>query len=191
MSTEKLNTDIRRAQITKATIKVIQKKGLKSLTIASIAKQIGIVPSAIYRHYKSKEQILIAVLELINQNFILNIKKAKENSRDSISILKLLLDNQVKMMLDVSSIFVRILLSDEVFVGSLKLKEKVQSVFNYFLGEIENLIVKGQNENLINKKFSAKSLSVLFMGLFQPSAFLFLFPFLQNILDIYKLLYAF
>ena len=172
--TEKLNTEIRREQIIKVAVRIIQKKGLKSLTIQKIASAIGIVPSNVYRHFSSKGQIVDAVLDFISFRLSKNVETIHKNYSSPINALRVLLMNQVEMMLQVSSIFPRILLSDEVFVEQPKRKQKVYAIFNSYLEAIDRIIKRGQEEKTIRSDISPRSLSVMFLGLFQPSSFFYL-----------------
>jgi len=174
MKTEKLSTKIRKGQIIKSVLQIIRKKGLKSVTIAEIAKNIGLVPSAVYRHYPCKDDILMEVLNFIENKFKSNIIKACNENTEPISVLKSLLENQVKMMLEVTPVFPRILLSDEIFSKNPKLRNKVCEIFDSFLGSIEAVIKKGQKNRSIKNDISAKSMAVLFLGLFQPPSFFLL-----------------
>lgn len=42
---------------------LISVEGVPSLSIVGIAERVGIVPSALYRHFKSKDHVLDGVLE--------------------------------------------------------------------------------------------------------------------------------
>ena len=51
----KLDTQIRREQIAEAAMSLVASQGLRRLSVAAVARRVGIVPSGIYRHFKSKE----------------------------------------------------------------------------------------------------------------------------------------
>ena len=48
----------RQKEIINASLEIIAENGIQSLTIKNLSKKIGLVESAIYRHYESKTQIL-------------------------------------------------------------------------------------------------------------------------------------
>ena len=64
MAEAKLQTRIRREQIAEAALQLVASEGVKRLSIAAAARRVGLVPSGIYRHFKSKDAMLDAVLEL-------------------------------------------------------------------------------------------------------------------------------
>ncbi len=47
----KLGTEIRKQQIAQAALSLVASHGLKGLNIAGIAGQVGLAPSAVYRHH--------------------------------------------------------------------------------------------------------------------------------------------
>ena len=61
MRQPKVGTQIRREQIAEAALGLVAAEGVRRLSIAAVARRVGLVPSGIYRHYKSKDQVLDAV----------------------------------------------------------------------------------------------------------------------------------
>ena len=60
---------------------LIASRGLKGLSVAAIANRIGLVPSAIYRHFKSKDAVLDMILDFIQEKLLNNIRMTcKETS---------------------------------------------------------------------------------------------------------------
>lgn len=55
----------RRVEIADAVIGLIGRKGVASLTLAAVAKEIGLTQGALFRHFASREEILEAVAERI------------------------------------------------------------------------------------------------------------------------------
>jgi len=65
MRAQKTETGARQGQIIEAALELIDAEGVSALSIVGIAERVGIVPSALYRHFKSKEDVLDAVLESV------------------------------------------------------------------------------------------------------------------------------
>lgn len=59
------NTDERRAQIATALLKVMAHHGYDGASIADIARAARIAPGAVHYHYRDKQEILLAALELL------------------------------------------------------------------------------------------------------------------------------
>lgn len=59
------NTEARRAEITQALLTVIAQHGYEKATIQSIALKAGLAPGLIHYHFKSKQEILVSLIEMM------------------------------------------------------------------------------------------------------------------------------
>lgn len=59
------NTEARRAEITQALLTVIAQRGYEKATIQSIALQAELAPGLIHYHFKSKQDILVSLIEVM------------------------------------------------------------------------------------------------------------------------------
>lgn len=66
MTTRK-STEERRREIADAAIKIIGERGLRELTAAHIAKEVGIKDGTIFRHFKDMNEIALAVLDRLQE----------------------------------------------------------------------------------------------------------------------------
>jgi AcrR family transcriptional regulator len=57
----------RREQIAEAGLALIAREGIDGLTLRKVAAAIGTTPSAAYRHFAGKEEIVDAVLDLVGE----------------------------------------------------------------------------------------------------------------------------
>ena len=58
MRAAKVNTEIRQDQIARAALALIARDGFQWLNMAGLAREVGVVPSGIYRHYRNKDEVL-------------------------------------------------------------------------------------------------------------------------------------
>lgn len=82
MVTQKLGTYVRKKQIVQAALSLVSSHGLKGLSVAGIASRVGLVPSAIYRHFKNKDQVIDAILDLIRERLLRNVKVVTKETID-------------------------------------------------------------------------------------------------------------
>lgn len=171
MGTAKLETTIRREQIAEAALNIVSASGLKGLSVAAIADKVGLVKSAIYRHFKGKDEVLDALLELIHARLIMNVNAIYEETDDPIERLKRLLTRHIKLIRENKGI-PRIVFSEDMYENRPELKTKVYGNIKDYLNEVSDLIRQGQKEGKIRKDAKPSVLSVMFLGLVQPSAIL-------------------
>ena len=55
MALEKLNSEVRQEQYVQAALGLVAADGLKNLSVARVARRMGLVPSALYRHFPGKD----------------------------------------------------------------------------------------------------------------------------------------
>lgn len=60
--TKRLNAELRRESIIDVAKRLFAQKGFHGVTIDEIVKAVGVSPSILYRHFKSKEDLYAAVL---------------------------------------------------------------------------------------------------------------------------------
>src|ERR1035441_1461910 len=98
MGTEKLNTEVRQEQLAQAALSLITTQGLKGLSVARVARRVGLVPSAVYRHFESKDELLDAVLELIRERLNANVVQASQDTTDALQVLRRLVMAHVRLI---------------------------------------------------------------------------------------------
>jgi AcrR family transcriptional regulator len=168
MSDEKLDSNIRRQQIAEAALTLVADRGLNRLSVAAVARRIGLVPSGIYRHFKSKEEILLAVLDRMEARLVANVRAAHDESPDPLERLRGLLVRHIRMIREGRAI-PRIIFSDEAHGGHPERKLRVRRMLNDYLGHIGQLVRQGQEEGKVRPDVDPGTVALLFMGMIVPA----------------------
>ena len=171
MGTEKLGTEIRQEQIVQAALGLIAQRGLKHLSVARLARRVGLVPSAIYRHYKSKDDIINAILDEIRSNLLANATRARQEFSDPLEILRRMLFLHIQFIRANQSL-PSVLFSEDIYFGHPDRKQKVYAMLSAYLEQVAGVIEGGQKSGVIQSKALASVLAVMFLGLIQPGAIL-------------------
>jgi AcrR family transcriptional regulator len=166
---KKTETAIRKEQIIHAALDLIGKKGIQSLSIAGIAKQVGIVPSAIYSHFNGKEDILDEVLRLIKNRFLENVSQARKETPKALDRLNRLLKKQT-LMLNENRAIPFVVFSDGIYTGNPDRKEKVAEIIMTFLDMIQKIINEGRTDGSIREDVVPKTAAIMFIGMIMPVA---------------------
>ncbi len=171
MAQVKLETEVRRVQFVQAALALIAAEGLKALSVARVARRVGLVPSATYRHFRSKHHLLQAVIELIEQRMHANVKTASGISADPLECLRSLLMDHIRMIRENQGIL-RIVFSDELHGGHPGKKARLYKMITGYLDRVATLIASGQRLGRIRRDIDAETLAVMFLGMIQPAAIL-------------------
>ena len=171
MSEEKLDTQIRREQIAQAALELIASQGLRRLSMAAVARRVGLVPSGIYRHFRSKDEILDAVLERIRQRLMENVRAAREEHADPLECLHDVLVRHIRFIREGRAI-PRIIFSDDFHGGRPKLKEKVVGIFGQYSGQLADIVRRGQEQGSVRADVDPGTVAMMVFGIVLPAGIL-------------------
>ena len=171
MAHEKLNTKIRQEQILAAALDIVSTQGMNGLSIGAIARRVGLIPSAIYRHFDSKDCIIDALLALIESRLLANVVAARKESDAPLSALHILLRRHARLIRENAGI-PRVVFSEEVYGANSARKHRVYELLQRYLEQVSTLFSEAQLGGAVRGDIKAAELAVMFLGLVQPSAIL-------------------
>lgn len=171
MRAPKTNTEVRREQIARSALGVIARHGFHQLKIAQVAREVGVVPSAIYRHFPGKDEMLDAVLDLVAARLLGNVAAVRETTANGLERLQQLLLRHAEMVEDDVPV-PRIVFSEQIFAGHPKRRQRVHRMFQDYLAGIAALLREAQRAGEVRPDLDARTVAVIFLGLVQPAAIL-------------------
>jgi AcrR family transcriptional regulator len=171
MKREKLNTEVRQEQIVHAAMNLIASQGLRRLSVAAISNKIGLVPSAIYRHFKSKDDVLDMILDFIQEKLLTNIRITCKETSEPMERLQRILKRHVETLRENRAI-PRVIFTEDVFSGNPKRKNRVYGIINGFLDGLNEIIRDGQRKGQIRSDMDSKTVALMFVGMIQPGTIL-------------------
>jgi TetR/AcrR family transcriptional regulator, fatty acid metabolism regulator protein len=169
----KIKTELRQEQIAQAALALIARRGLNHVNIGELAGQVGVVPSAIYRHYQGKDKVLDSVLELISKNLLANVAAVREATSHPLERLHALLQRHVQLVRHQAGI-PRVLFSEQIFAGHTVRRRRVHQILQDYLREIARMISEGQRTGDIRADLQPDTVALMFLGLVQPAVILWL-----------------
>src|ERR1035437_2024087 len=171
MRAPKTKTEIRRNQIAATALGLVARHGLRALNVAALAKGVGVVPSAIYRHYPSKEAVLDAVLKVIAHRLFANVQAVRQEFTDRLEGLKQLLQRHIEMVLSNQGI-PRMIFSEEIFSGQPARRRRVYEMIQEYLERVAEMIREGQRQGRISPDLPAETVAMMFLGVVQSASIL-------------------
>jgi len=171
VAAERLDTEIRQDQIAEAALEMLGTRGVGELSIADIARRVGLVPSAIYRHFRGKDEVLDAVLELIGRRLLSNVEAARRESGDHLQRLHRLLMRHVRFVRQNQAI-PRIILSGEITNRNPARKARAHGIIQTYLDRVADIVRAGQEAGDIRSEVEAETVALQMLGIVQPGAVL-------------------
>ncbi len=171
MSIVKFGTKVRREQIAQAALALIASKGFNGLNMAGLARQVGLGTSSLYRHFDSKDQVLEAVLDLLQNRLLGNVQIAIGEASNPLEQLRRLLAMHLRLILEYQAL-PRLFFSGDLYAGHPERKTRLYGIIRTYLGEVAEIIRQGQKEGSVRQDLDPDAVSVVFLGLIQPTAIL-------------------
>jgi len=159
------STVLRRRQIIETLRKIIIKYGSEHVTVRKLAEEIGVSGGAIYRHFKSKREILSFLVDDIEDNLVGDIEKAYP-IQDPLELL-----GRISREL-ISSIEQRkgasfLVIAEIISLGDKRLNRKISEVLNNFLNHIKKIISAGIKSGVIRENINVDMAATAFFGMLQ------------------------
>lgn len=156
----------RQLEIIEAAGKILTASGVGGLTIKNLAKEMKFSESAIYRHFASKEEIIIALLEFLAENMDKRLSIAIEGKNESEEKFTELFQNQLSFFNN-NPHFVVAVFSDGLMEESQRINETISSIMRVKMKHLMPIILEGQQENAFTNVVAADDLAHIVMGTFR------------------------
>ncbi|MCD4792084.1 MAG: TetR/AcrR family transcriptional regulator [Bacteroidales bacterium] len=153
----------RQKQIINESINLIAEKGIQGFTIKNLSKAIGISEPAIYRHFDSKTHILLAILDNFREMANMLSGMMSESKLSAVEKISFMFEKMVEIFNE-SPALVSVIFSEEIFKNEEVLKNKIVEILNTNETTVENIMLKGQQNNEVRTDINEKSLALMTMG---------------------------
>ncbi|MDA3905025.1 MAG: TetR/AcrR family transcriptional regulator [Bacteroidales bacterium] len=157
---------IRQNQIIEESIKLIHTQGIQGMTIKNISNSIGLTEAAIYRHFKSKDEIISTILDDFRLDLEMTSQSILKSDSTAVDMLKNILGYMVDRFCD-KPYLTSVIFSDEIFKNRQALSNKIGQLIKQNNEYFKLIIEKGQNSEEIRNDIDANDLAIIFMGSFR------------------------
>ena len=127
----------RREQIVNAARKLVIKCGSENVTVRRIAQEVGVSEAAIYRHFKSKRDILYMLVESIEINLISDLES---QNRPEYGRLENVLLNHLSALEMRRGISFQVI-AEIISLGDKKLNNRIYETIKKYIEKFKELLV--------------------------------------------------
>ena len=165
MITQEIISD-RQIEIIEAAGKILTRSGISGLTIKNLAKEMQFSESALYRHFESKEDIIVAMLNYLSEGIDARLTLVN-NSKDTIEVkFKAIFQNQFVFFAEHPH-FVVAVFSDGLMEESTRINETILSLLFVKIKHLLPVISEGQKEGVFRNDIPADEFIQIIMGTFR------------------------
>lgn len=156
----------KKPEILKAATHLFATRGFKETSTAEMASLIGAAESTIFYHYRTKEEVLLAVLKKIREELLLEFE-AHSKGREFLSGLALLEDTisfyfRLSGSLPETFLLLHHRFPYELATVNPVCREHLEAIYNCFVDLFESAIRTGQADGSIVRNSARKSAMIVF-----------------------------
>ena len=160
------SSEVRQKQVIDAARKLIIKYGSEHVTVKRIAKEVGFSESAIYRHFKSKRDILSLLADNIEDNLLEDITKTTAEGRTSLEILDTVLRNHLSAIEQRNGISF-LVIAEIISLGDKKLNTKITGTLNKYISRLKDLLAEGIRAGEVREDIDLEAAATVLFGIIQ------------------------
>lgn len=153
-------------QIIEAARKLIVRRGSEHLTVRGLAQEVGLSEAAIYRHFKSKREILSFLMDRVTDSMLLQLDS---NSKDGVTSL-----NQFgkALRLHLSEIEQRKgmsfqIIAEIISLGDKNLNRKLFIKLQIYIDRLQQVLSNGVQSGFIREDIDHEASATLLFGMIQ------------------------
>lgn len=161
---KKQNTNVRKEQIKRAVLEIISSQGPGNVSTRNLARHVGISEGAIFRHFKSKQDIIFSIIEDVKKNMVESMYKAASQDKPADERLFEIMCIQVKYILKNEGINI-LLFSEATHYNDTVLKREMHSILESQKKIFTDIIKSGISEGLWSDSIDVEDVVMLYMGI--------------------------
>lgn len=152
----------RQKEITDAVVKIIAHKGIQRLTVKNIAKNMNFTEAALYRHFSSKKDILLAILarfEELSENY----EDLHKKFTNPLKKIEHFIQHRFKKFKQFPEL-AKVMFSEEIFQHDPDLSKCVLQIMQKHKLQLETIIKQGQKTGDIRNDIDAQTIFRIVIG---------------------------
>ena len=161
---EKQKTQLRQKQIKKAVLQIISTKGLGKLTTRNLAEKVGLTEGALFRHFKSKKEILLSIIDDVKTVLLAEQEKIIKSELKASEKLFEFLCVHVKYLIKNKGITI-LLFSEATHLDDLQMKNSLFEILSSQKEWFKQIVKQGIKEGRWDKKVDVDGIATMYMGI--------------------------
>jgi len=165
------NSTASQKKILEAARKIIVSKGMENLTIREIAGELKLTDGALYRHFRSKKEIINLLINDIEETLLTTIELAAKKSDDPPKKLKNIFLSHISYSEQRRSVSF-IIINETLSLKDKSLQRKMLNVISRYIDKIRQILKEGVLAGSFRRNVDISSASIVFFGMIQAQAML-------------------
>jgi AcrR family transcriptional regulator len=157
------NLSTRQSEIIQTAIRLIGEGGIQALTIKNLSSEIGIAESTIYRHFESKTEVLITLLDYLKSVFKAYYERSINLNISPTKKLQEMISGHLGIFAENHS-YAIVILSDGLYKNEKTLHERIFGIMQISRAAFIKVIDEGKVCGEIRKDVPSDEIAFIIMG---------------------------
>ena len=162
----RLSTEERQGEIIRVAVELAAEKGVDSVTTQDMADAMHLTQGAIFRHFATKDDIWVAVMQWIRERLMQVLNKAAADATDPLDAIERMFLAHVAFIGKHPAI-PRLLFSELLHKKNSKLRQLIQEIISGYEARIAGLLDAAKAQSMVSADLDSKSAAVLYIGMIQ------------------------
>ena len=161
-----LPAEERRAVTVEAVVALAAEQNPNDITTAAIAKRMGLTQGALFRHFPTKDAILLAVMEWVADRLLARVDKALQTATSPLAALEAMFMAHVEFVIEHPGV-PRMLFGELQRAEETAPKRMVQALIHRYGQRLRRLIEEGKTLGELDADLDTEASIILFIGTIQ------------------------
>jgi AcrR family transcriptional regulator len=167
MAIKRENNEVRQQQIAEAARKVLFDCGSQNLTVKKIAAEVGISDAALYRHFKSKKDIIYFLLAHIEEALLTDILRSREDHGSlALDAIESTIRRHFSAIDRRKGVYFQVI-AEIISLGDKRLNKKALVTISKYIDGLRDLLAEGVKRGDIRNDIDLDAAAKLLFGLVQ------------------------
>lgn len=147
-------------------IELAADKGVDSVTTQDMADAMHLTQGAIFRHFATKDDIWVAVIEWVRERLMKVLDKAAAGASDPLDAIERMFTAHIAFVSKHPAI-PRLLFSELLHKKNSKLRQLIRGIIAGYESRIAALLEQAKSGSLVRDDLDSQSAAVLYIGMIQ------------------------
>jgi len=162
----RLSTEERQSEIIRVAVDLAADKGVDSVTTQDMADAMHLTQGAIFRHFATKNDIWVAVIEWVRERLMKVLDKAAADATDPLDAIERMFSAHITFVSKHPAI-PRLLFSELLHKKNSKLRQLIEGIISGYETKISGLLEAAKSQSLVSDDLDSQSAAVLYIGMIQ------------------------
>jgi len=157
-------TEVRQEEIKQAVLKIIRTRGIKDISTKNLANYSGLSEGAIFRHFKTKRDIIISIIDDVAKDMIEKLRQVSIEKTEPNKRLFKYICTTITYLSENNGITI-LLFTEASHSNDTIMMEKLNYIFNSQRELVGKIISDGIEQGIWDSDISIDDVTMLYMGI--------------------------